>query len=138
MFRSGHTNVAPFTEATNSGDTRSMQDTMQNWQTMNKAGAEAAQASASAVARGTQAALAEWTDYSKESFERSATAAERLMSARSFDKAIEVQTGFMRDAYDAFMGRMTKVGEIYSTSMRDAYRPFETIADTAVPYGEAS
>ncbi len=108
-----------------------MQDTMQNWQSMNKAGVEAATQSATVVAKGTQAAMVEMTDFSKETFERGASAAEKLMSARSLDKAVEVQTEFMRDAYEAFMGRMTKMGDIYSSSMRDAYKPFEGVAQRA-------
>ena len=115
-----------------------MQDTMQNWTTMNKAGVEATQASAAAVAKGTQAAMVEMTDFSKESFERGATAAEKLMSVRSLDKAIEVQTEFMRDAYEAMMGRMTKIGEIYSSSMRDAYKPFEAVAEKTTTLGKAA
>ena len=115
-----------------------MQDQIQNWQSMNKAGVEAAQASASAVAKGTQAAMVEITDYSKESFERGASAAEKLMSVRSLDKAVEVQTEFMRDAYEALMGRMTKIGEIYSSSVRDAYKPFESVADQTTTFGKAA
>lgn len=108
-----------------------MQDTMQNFQTMNQVGVEAAQKSASAVAKGTQAAMVEMTDFSKESFERGAAAAEKLMSARTLDKAVEVQTEFMRDAYESMVGRMTKISEITSASMRDAYKPFEAAAQKA-------
>ena len=115
-----------------------MQDTMQNWQSMNKAGVEATQQSVTAVTKGAQAALVEMTDFSKESFERGASAAEKLMAVRSLDKAVEVQTEFMRDAYEAMMGRMTKIGEIYSSSMRDAYRPFESVADRSTSFEQAA
>ena len=101
-------------------------------------GVEAAQQSASAVAKGTQAAIVEITDFSKESFERGASAAEKLMSVRSLDKAVEVQTEFVRDAYESMMGRMTKIGEIYSASMRDAYKPFEAVAEQTTSFGKAA
>ena len=65
------------------------------------------------------------TDYSKKAFEQSTAATEKLLGAKSFEKAVEVQTEFAKSAYEGFVAEATKLGELYSDLARDLYRPYE-------------
>lgn len=53
-------------------------------------------------------------DYTKKSFQETRSFVEKLMGARSFDKAIEVQTEFARQAYVNFVAESQKICELYS------------------------
>jgi hypothetical protein len=84
------------------------------------------QSSKSAQAIATQVA-----DYSKTSFEASSGAVEKLMGAKSLDKAIEIQSAFAKTAYEGFVQHATKVGELYADLARDMMKPFENVAPAA-------
>lgn len=72
-----------------------------------------------------QAIAAEMSDYTKRSFEDSATTMEKLMSAKSVEQAMEIQTSFAKRAYDDYMQQMTKLGGMYANMAKDAYKPME-------------
>ncbi len=78
------------------------------------------------VAQGFQSVAVEMADYSKRSIEEGSSALERLLAARSLDKALEVQADYARQAYAGLVDQMGKFGEIYAGIARDAYRPFES------------
>jgi hypothetical protein len=78
------------------------------------------------LSTGTQAIVTEAGDYSKKAFEAGATALEKLMAARSLEKAMEVQADYARNAYEGFVAEATKIGELYTNLCKDAYKPFET------------
>jgi hypothetical protein len=46
---------------------------------------------------------------------------ENLLSAKSLDKVIEVQTESARAAYDNYVSEVTKLGELYSDLAREAF-----------------
>jgi hypothetical protein len=73
-----------------------------------------------------QAIAAEVTDYSKKVFEQGTAATEKLLGAKSFEKAVEVQTEYAKSAYEGFVAEATKLGELYSDLARDMYRPYES------------
>ena len=50
--------------------------------------------------KGWQAIAAEMTDYTKKSFEESTATFEKLLTAKSLEQAIEIQSGFAKRAYD--------------------------------------
>ena len=80
------------------------------------------------VTRGFQSIAVEVADYSKRSVEEGASALERLLAARSLDKALEVQADYASQAYAGLVDQLGKLGEIYAGMARDAYRPFEAAA----------
>jgi hypothetical protein len=96
-------------------------------QKLSKGNVDTALKSAGAVSKGFQAIAAEAADYSKKSFEAGSSAFEKLLGAQTFDKAIEVQSDFIRTAYEGYVGQMTKVGEIFTDMAKDAYKPYETV-----------
>jgi hypothetical protein len=70
-------------------------------------------------------ALAEMTDYSKKAFEDSCRAWEQLVGAKSVGQMIEIQSQFAKKAYDTYMSEMSKLGEMYVSLARNAYKPVE-------------
>jgi hypothetical protein len=85
--------------------------------------------SATEVGKGLQAIATEAADYSKQSFEASSAAMEKLFGARSVEKAVEIQTAFFQSAYEGYFGRATKVGEIFAEMAKSAYKPYQTLFD---------
>ena len=78
------------------------------------------------VSKGVQAIAAETADYSKRSFEEGTAALEKLLGAKSVEKAIEIQTAYAKSAYDGFVAQATKMGELYADLAKETYKPFET------------
>lgn len=78
-----------------------------------------------------QALAAEMTDYSKRSFEEGTATFEKLLTAKSLEQAMEIQTSFAKRAYDEYMAQMTKIGTLYTDIAKDAYKPFEKVLASA-------
>ena len=80
-----------------------------------------------AWAKNAQAIAAEVADYSKKSFEDSVAAFEKLIGAKSPEKAMEVQTEYLRSSYEELVAETAKIGELYADLAREAYKPFEGV-----------
>ena len=57
------------------------------------------------VSKGWQAIATEFADYSKKSFEEGSAALEKLLGAKSLEKAIEIQSAYAKSAYETLRGR---------------------------------
>jgi hypothetical protein len=79
-----------------------------------------------AFSKNAQAIAIELADYGKKVFEQSTAATEKLMGAKSLDKAIEVQSDYIKSSYEGFVAQATKLGELYADLAKEAYKPFET------------
>lgn len=75
--------------------------------------------------KGWQAISAEMTDYSKRSFEDSAQTVEKLMTAKSVEQAVEIQTSFVKRSYEEYMQQLSKLGGMYAEFAKEAFRPVE-------------
>jgi len=79
--------------------------------------------------KGFQAIVAEVTDYSKKAFKKAfedATRAfEELVGVKSVEHAIEIQSQYAKKAYDNYIAEVSKLGEMYVSLARSAYKPFE-------------
>jgi hypothetical protein len=118
--------------AMNANDEETIMIKFDEFQSFNKDGFEALIASATAWTKGMQAMAIESADFSRKSFEKSAQAFEKVVGAKSLDKAVEAQQGFAKDSYESYVGQINKIGEIYLTTAREAYKPFEAqLAHTA-------
>ncbi len=94
-------------------------------QKMNQGGIETAMKAFGEWNKGWQAIAAEMTDYSKRSLEDSTQTIERLLSAKSVEQAVEIQTTFAKRAYDEYMHQMQKLGGMYGEFAKEAHRPVE-------------
>lgn len=86
---------------------------------------ETMMSSVGAWTKNAQAIAAEITDYSKKSIEDSAAAWERLLGAKSMEKAMEIQSAYLKSSYEDFVAEATKLGELYADFAKEAYKPFE-------------
>lgn len=90
-----------------------------------KAGMDTAMTSLGAWTKNAQAIAVEVADYSRKSFAGSAAAWERLLGAKTLEKAIEVQNDYLKSSYEDFVASATKLGEMYVDFARDACKPLE-------------
>ena len=86
---------------------------------------DAALKSVGVYSKSMQAIAIELADYSKRVFEQGTAATEKLVSAKSLDKAFEVQSEYVKNAYEGFVAQATKLGELYADLAKEAYKPFE-------------
>ncbi len=84
-----------------------------------------------AVTAGTKAIVVETADYTKKSFEQSAATFEKLVGVKSLDKAIEVQTDYVKSAYEGFMAQSTKTRELYAKLAQDSLAPIGALYSAA-------
>ena len=79
-----------------------------------------------AVSKSAQAIAVEIADYSKKVFEQGTAATEKLVGAKSLEKAFEVQSDYIKSSYEGFVAEATKLGELYADLAKEAYKPFES------------
>lgn len=77
------------------------------------------------VSKSLQAIATEYADYSKKSFETGSATLEKLFGAKSLEKAIEIQTDFIKTAYEGLVAEATKLGELYTDLAKETYKPIE-------------
>ncbi len=94
-------------------------------QVFGKEGFEAAVASSTAVTKGFQTMAQEAADFSRKSLELGTGAFEKVVAARSFERVLEVQQGYAKEAYEAFVAQATKMGELTAAAAKEAYKPYE-------------
>jgi hypothetical protein len=73
--------------------------------------------------KGFQAIVAEVTNYSKKAFEDGTRAFEQLVGAKSVEQAVEIQSQYVKKAYEAHIAQMTKLGEMYVSLTQNAFKP---------------
>ena len=95
-------------------------------QKMSKDNMDATMKSFGALTKASQAIATEFADYSKKSFEDGTKVMEKLLGAKSLDKAIEIQTDYAKTAYEGFVAQATKIGELYADFAKETYKPFES------------
>jgi hypothetical protein len=94
-------------------------------QKLGKDNVEATMKSLGAASKALQTIAAEVANYSKKSFEDGTAALERLLGAKTLEKAIEVQSEYVKTSYEGFVTQATKMGELYADLAKEAYKPFE-------------
>jgi hypothetical protein len=102
-----------------------MVKSFEEMQRLGKDNMDATMKSFGATSKGFQAIATEVTNYSKKSFEEGTVALERLLGAKSVEKAIEVQSEYVKAAYEGFVAEAAKLGELYADIAKEAYKPFE-------------
>ena len=102
-------------------------------QKLGKDNVDAALKSFGVVSKGAQAIAVETADYAKKSFEQSTATLEKLVGAKTLDKAIEIQTAYAKSAYETFVAEATKMGELYTDLAKESYKPLEGIIAKVAP-----
>jgi hypothetical protein len=89
---------------------------------------EAFAAATGSSGKGLQAIATETMDYSKKSFEKSRALFEKLMAVKKLDEAIQLQSDFTKSAYEDFIAQAAKMGEMYSSLAKEAFKPINVSA----------
>ena len=110
-----------------------MMKNMEDMQKLSKDNMDATMKSFGALSKASQTIAAELADYSKKSFEDSTKVMEKLLGAKSLDKAIEIQTDYAKTAYEGFVAQATKFGELYADLAKESFKPFEAYMAKAAP-----
>lgn len=97
-------------------------------QAFSKGNAEAMITSATAWTKGMQSVAAEMTETSRVAFENSKDSAEKVISAGSVEKSLEIQTKFVSESMDAYVGAISRAGELYMEAAMSAFKPLEARA----------
>lgn len=82
----------------------------------------------SSAARGFQAIASETAEYSKKAYEANVAHMEALMSVRSMESAIELNTSFAKARIEDYLGELNKLGEMYSDIAKQSYAPAQAAA----------
>ena len=85
------------------------------------------------VSKGWQAIATEVADYSKKSFEHGTATLESLLGAKSLEKAIEIQSDYVKTAYEGFVSQSSKLGELYTDLAKETYKPLEGMIAKVAP-----
>ena len=84
----------------------------------------AANASITTFPAGFQAIATAYGDYTKKSFEDTKCFVEKLSGAKSFEKAVEIQTEFAKTAYETFVTESQKIGALFGDLAKQSSKPF--------------
>ncbi len=102
-----------------------MINNFQDFQKLGQTNADAAMKMIGEWNKNWQAIAAEMSDYSKRAFEDGTATFEKLLTAKSLEQAVEIQTSYAKRAYDEYMQQMTRIGTMYTNLAKDAYKPVE-------------
>lgn len=100
---------------------------MEDFQKLGQTNMETAMKMFGEMTKGWQAIAAEFSDYTKRSFEDGTSTLEKLMAAKSLEQAVDIQTKFVKRSYDEYMHQLAKVGGLYAELAKEAYRPMEKL-----------
>ncbi len=81
--------------------------------------------SANVAGKGVETIQSELYNFSKQAIEDQMAAAKALMASKSVHEAFELQTDFAKTAFDAYVGEMTKLGELFATTTKSAIEPLQ-------------
>ncbi len=93
------------------------------WADFSRENMDAWMRSANAAAKGLEAINTETLTFSRQSMEESLAAAKQVMTARSVQEWIELQSDFTKSAFDSYVGQMTKVSDLFAKSARETLEP---------------
>lgn len=102
-----------------------IQKATDDFQKMGKDNYDAVLRSYGELNKGLQAIGARMTQYSKQAFEDATRAFEQVVGAKSLESVIEIQSQHAKKAYDNWVAEASKIGEMYASVARDAYKPVE-------------
>ncbi len=104
---------------------------MFNFEEANQKGKEAMDAmlkNYAGLTKSLQAIATETSDYTKKSFEEGVAHVEKLAGVKSVEEAVELQSEFVKSAFEKFVAQSTKMSEMYADLAKDAYKPYEAAA----------
>ena len=77
-------------------------------------------------AKNWQTIATEMTEYSKRAFQDGQATFQQVLAAKSVEQALEIQTSYAKRSIESYMQQMNKIGGMYSSLGREAYKPLES------------
>jgi phasin family protein len=96
-----------------------------DFQKFGKEGYDAAARSYGELNKGFQSIGARMTEYSKQALADATATFEKLVGAKSLEHAVEIQSQYAKRSYDNWVAEASKIGELYVSAAREAYKPVE-------------
>ena len=90
---------------------------LEDMQKFGKDNVDATLKSFGVLSKSLQTIATEMADYSKKAFEEGAAATEKLIGAKSLDKAFEVQSDYVKNSYEGFVAQATKLAVVTQTTL---------------------
>jgi phasin family protein len=87
--------------------------------------AEACMKSATVAGKGLESLNSEIYAYSKQSIEDSIAATKAIMASKSVHEAFEFQTDFAKSAFETYVGELSKVSEMFTSTAKDSVAPLK-------------
>lgn len=97
-----------------------------------KENVEIASQSGNIFAKGVENLSGEMVAYSKKAMEDNLSAAKSVMAAKTIQEAVDLQSGFARDALSGYLAHTTKMGEMYTKVLQEAAEPLNARLTAAV------
>jgi phasin family protein len=110
-----------------------MYATFEDFQKFGKQQFDAVAAAATSLSKGLQEIAAETTEFSKKAIAANTDVVEKLLGAKTFDSAIQIQTEFAKTSYEGLVAETTKMGELYAKLAKEAFKPIETAYSAVAP-----
>ncbi|MBB4042152.1 hypothetical protein GGR34_003837 [Microvirga flocculans] len=86
---------------------------------------DAAMKALGAFSSNSQAIAAETADFARKALENTSSTVEKLLGAHTLDKAVEIQTAYVKGAYDSLVSQSAKMGSLYSALATETMKPYE-------------
>jgi phasin family protein len=86
---------------------------------------EAYMKAANAAGKGAETIHNELYSYSKQSVEGSMAAMKAVLGSKSAHEAFELQSDFAKTAFDAYVGQMTKISELFVSTTKQTFEPLQ-------------
>ncbi|MEO1405576.1 MAG: phasin family protein [Pseudomonadota bacterium] len=99
---------------------------------INRAGLQAVAESAKATGKGIEAMNSKNFNFMKNSMERSVEATKALAGITTIEGAAEAQAKFVKDSFQASVGQMNEMANLWATTMREAVEPLNSQASAVV------
>ncbi len=106
----------------------------QQFEAVQKFGKDSFEATVKALdiaSTGTKAIIVERADYAKKSFDEGTATFGKLAGVKSLDQAIQIQSDYLRSAYDGFVAHSTNTRELDTKLARDSLVPFGFLRSAA-------
>jgi hypothetical protein len=93
---------------------------------------DAAMRALGAFSNTAQAIAAESADFAKKAFEHNSSTVEKLFGVRTLDKAVEIQSDYVKGAYESLASQTVKMGSLYSALATETLKPYEGLLKKVV------
>ena len=84
-----------------------------------------------AFSSNSQAIATETAEFARKSIEQTSLTVEKLLGVQTLDKAVEIQTAYLKSADEGLVSQSTKIAALYSTLATETVKPYEGLLSKA-------